>query len=355
MEQYLIKIVRHSANGSLRVYKVELDGFQVGKLESRSELNIPTCIGQHTLSFIWMGKTEKTIQINIQEGQYLTIINSKLNMWSGKIELELVNNYQEKSEPIIQKSENTYTVAVQSSKRKKHIVPMVVIIIAFIWVVFIVAIVNSSSNNNTTPDITYMETFDDIETVEIPDITGLEYDAAITQLEKIDIDVTVKYTYNSLRTYCNNAKEIVVNQSLQGKVEKGNHMILVVSKPAIIIDGIILEINSVGGVDTRINYINNSDKQIAYVYFEVKYYDRMGYPSYCSIKKTFEANLKCTGPINAQESKTGYWDAVVYNSATAAVQPQTIKVIFTDGTSQIITNKGVYWHTESYYGGELHN
>ena len=31
MEQYFIKISRPSANGPLRVYKVELDGFQVGK------------------------------------------------------------------------------------------------------------------------------------------------------------------------------------------------------------------------------------------------------------------------------------------------------------------------------------
>ena len=122
MEQYSIKIVRPSASGPLRVYKVELDGFQVGKLGSRSELNIPTSVGNHTLSFIWMGKVEKTIQINIPEGQYMTLINSKLNNWSGKIELEMGNLSQATATSTAKsfdKNNNSAVVNQTNLKKKK--------------------------------------------------------------------------------------------------------------------------------------------------------------------------------------------------------------------------------------------
>ncbi len=195
-----------------------------------------------------------------------------------------------------------------------------------------------------------------IDTIEIPDVVGMDYETAKEKLKNIDVEITVDYTYsNTLKTNCNTPQDIVVTQSLQGKVEKGNKMIIVVAKPAISIDQINLDINYVGGIDTTIDFTNNSDKQIAYIYFNVKYYDRMGYSASCSIKNSSNARLKLTGPVDANQNDDGYWEAVIYNSSVAAVLPQTIEIIFTDGTSQTIQNNGVYWHTSSYYGGDLHN
>ena len=312
------------------------------------------------MSFIWMGKVEKTIQINIQEGQFVTLINSKLNIWSGKIELELANNAQATSNfSVFAQNHTSY-----SDKKRTTPAMIAILIVVFICIVFIVAIVNDSSDDIIPSDNLETTVFDEGEitsanditdAIDIPNVVGMDYDAAMAQLETVDVEVTVKYTYDNLRTNCKTPKDTVVNQSLLGKVEKGNQMILVVAKPAISINNITLDINYVGGVDTTIKYSNNSDKQIAYIYFDVKYYDRMGYPAYCSIKREPNAVLKLTGPVNSNENKEGYWEAVIYNSAAAAIQPQTIEVIFTDGTSQTITNTGLYWHTGDYYGGELHN
>lgn len=121
------------------------------------------------------------------------------------------------------------------------------------------------------------------------------------------------------------------------------------------IDRINIDINSVGGVETNITYTNHTDKQIAYIYFTIKYYDRMGYAAYCSIKDTAVQRLKVTGPIEAGKTDTSYWDPIIYNSATAVSQPQKIEIIFTDGTKQSFTCTGKYWYTGSYYGGELHD
>ncbi len=174
--------------------------------------------------------------------------------------------------------------------------------------------------------------------------------------ENIDVEIAVNYTYsNTLKTNCNAPQDIVVVQSLQGKVEKGNKMIIVVAKPAISINQINLDTNYVGGIDTTIDFTNNSDKQIAYIYFNVKYYDRMGYSASCSIKHSPNARLKLTGPVDAHQTDDGYWEAVVYNSSIAAILPKTIEIIFADGTSQTIQNNGVYWYSSSYYGGDLHN
>ena len=121
------------------------------------------------------------------------------------------------------------------------------------------------------------------------------------------------------------------------------------------IDQINIDINSVGGVEPEITYTNHTNKQIAYIYFTIKYYDRMGNPAYCSIRSEHTRRLKVTGPINAGETDTSYWDPVIYNSSTAVSQPQKIEIVYTDGTEQTIICTGRYWYTGSFYGGELHN
>ena len=120
------------------------------------------------------------------------------------------------------------------------------------------------------------------------------------------------------------------------------------------IDQINIDINTVGGVEPDITYTNHTNKQIAYIYFTIKYYDRMGYAAYCKYDNSPIQRLKVTGPINAGETDTSYWDPVMYNSSTAVSQPQKIEIVYTDGTEQTIICTGRYWYTGSFYGGELH-
>lgn len=121
------------------------------------------------------------------------------------------------------------------------------------------------------------------------------------------------------------------------------------------IEGLDFDINSVGGVEVDIEFKNRSNKQIAYVYFTLKFYDRMGNAAYCEIQHTHTQRLQYTGPINAGSRKTGYWDPLIYNFSTAAVKPLTIEIEYTDGTKITITSDGRYWYSGDFYGGSLKN
>jgi len=121
------------------------------------------------------------------------------------------------------------------------------------------------------------------------------------------------------------------------------------------IEQIDWDINSADGVEPEITYTNHSGKQIAYLYFTLKFYDRMGNPAYCSIRDTHTRRLKVTGPIDSGIKDTSYWDPTIYNNSTAAIKPLKIEIEFTDGTEQTIICTGRFWYTKSYYGGELHD
>ena len=190
--------------------------------------------------------------------------------------------------------------------------------------------------------------------VVIPSVVGWELEEAKTELENNGLNVNVQYTYDNLESDCKYTTDSIIGQSLFGVVEKANTVNLIVAKAAITITQIDWDINSSNGVEPEITYTNNSTKQIAYIYFNIRFYDRMGYPAYCSIKDTDERRLKVTGPINAGVTDTAYWDPIIYNSSVGAIQPRSIEVVFADGTKQIITNTGRYWYSSSYYGGDLH-
>lgn len=119
------------------------------------------------------------------------------------------------------------------------------------------------------------------------------------------------------------------------------------------INQINFDINSAGGVEVDIEFTNQSQKQISYVFFTLKFYDRMGGPAYCEIRDTDTRRLRYTGPVNARTTETGYWDPIIYCSSTAAIKPLTIEIEYTDGTKQTINSTGRYWYSSSYYGGDL--
>lgn len=190
----------------------------------------------------------------------------------------------------------------------------------------------------------------------ISDVVGLEIEKVA---DKIDVDYQIVYAYEDLQEIDPIAADqysIVTAQNIQGLIlpEDAENLQLEVSKPAIKITSLNFDLNYVGGVDTNISIKNISDKQIAYVTFQVKYYDRMGYAAPCEIKGTSTMNLIHTGPINAGKTVNMYWDASIYNGSCAAIEPLSVKVEFTDGTVQTIDFDGRYWYSNDFYGGALH-
>ena len=188
--------------------------------------------------------------------------------------------------------------------------------------------------------------------IKIPDITG--WGESYIESKFAGLDYTVEFVYDDMETDLRHPISTVIAQSKKGVVSQSDsHVVLTVLKPAITIQNIYFEINSAGGVEPDIKFTNNTNKQIAYVYFTVKFYDRMGSPAYCSIKNTTVQRLDFTGPLNAGVTKYPSWNPVIYNSTVGAIKPLKIEVVFTDGSRQTITNTTAFWSSGAYYGGEL--
>lgn len=189
----------------------------------------------------------------------------------------------------------------------------------------------------------------------IPNTIGKSVGDAISTLESLGCNVVTKYSYPTMcYTYEYTNDDTVDEQSFYGRTEESNKTItLTLNKISVLISSLDFDINRVGGVDTSISFKNYSDKTIKYITFNVSYFDTVGEKAYCSIKHKNNMNLKYTGPLNAGESYTCYWDAAIYNNTVGAVMPEYIDVEFTDGTKQRINCDEWYYYSNNYYGGDL--
>lgn len=162
MEQYSIKIIRPSGVGPAKVYQVEMDGLQVGALKSKSEVIFATNAGSHTISFLWMGKVEKSVQITIPDGQYVTLIHSKINTWTGKLEVEMGNvtqpiqNTGSYQSNVDYKSANNVKIAGfnQQEKRKKKHGILLAVVACFFWIIVFTVLLASCDSETVDTTIT---------------------------------------------------------------------------------------------------------------------------------------------------------------------------------------------------------
>ena len=212
---------------------------------------------------------------------------------------------------------------------------------------------NDNNQNNQTED-------DKKQTiVKIPDIWGLPLDEAEQKLKNAHVQYELVYNEAVL-----NYDDIAPRPSVLGIGEyhwneeenfnyiyEGEKITVTVNAPAIYITSVAHDINSVGGVNISIDVVNNSEKVIKYIKFNnVEFYNTVGDPAYCSIKNSYKRTLTFTGPLNAGESESIYWEAVMYNNKTSALVFRTITVDFMDGTSQTI-KYDAYWWDSRYVGG----
>jgi uncharacterized repeat protein (TIGR02543 family) len=104
--------------------------------------------------------------------------------------------------------------------------------------------------------------------------------------------------------------------------------------PLIYVNRFDLRMNSVGGVDNYITYINNSDKTIKYIVFNITPYNAVNDKISCSIARRSSFRLQDVGPIKKNQKGGGYWEAVWYNSTTKFAKMTSIEIEYTDGTKK---------------------
>lgn len=194
----------------------------------------------------------------------------------------------------------------------------------------------------------------------IPDIMGLSQKSAESKLKSAGVNYTIMDSDNAYLAY----DDVSPGKTVDGYggyhwneeedycyIYEGEVLEVYISQPAIYITNVSHDINSVGGVDVYIDFVNNSDKTIKYVKFnDVEFYNTVADPAYCEIKKSYKRTLNFTGPLYAGDEKYATWEAVIYNNKTSALVFRTITVDFTDGTSQTI-NYDAYWYDNRYIGG----
>ena len=133
-----------------------------------------------------------------------------------------------------------------------------------------------------------------------------------------------------------------------GKTYKASCSIKIVSQQPITITALDWDINSVGGVEPIITIRNNTNKDIKYIEMTSVYKNRYGDPAYCEIWNTNKKTLLIDDGVDAKETATFYWDAVLYNNSVHRIDITTIKITFVD--NKVITIKyNKSWHDKYYY------
>lgn len=177
----------------------------------------------------------------------------------------------------------------------------------------------------------------------VPDLTGKSESKAKKILDKKGVKYNVEYCYYNIKSKPISSKGTVYDQSKKGKINKRKAITLTVNKPAITISGMTIDFNDFDGVNTKISFINESNKAIASIDFCVAYYNRVG-------QKVDEASLNYVGPLYEYGEETASWEAAFYNRATAAEKPKYADIKFMDGRKQRIVFSGIFWHTSEYVG-----
>ena len=109
----------------------------------------------------------------------------------------------------------------------------------------------------------------------------------------------------------------------------------------------ITDINSVGGVNIGVTYINTSDKIIKYIYLDLLPYNRVFDPLPSEIK-----TITATNFVLPSKDVYSRWKNVWYNSTLIDFDIVKIKVVFIDDSEVVIEDKAIikevqFTHEES--------
>ncbi|MEK6658107.1 MAG: hypothetical protein AABY36_00330, partial [Campylobacterota bacterium] len=94
--------------------------------------------------------------------------------------------------------------------------------------------------------------------------------------------------------------------------------------------------NSAGGVDTYINFVNISNKNIKYVDVGFIPFNGVNEKVSSSIGNQSLKLLRFTGPLEQDKHSRAYWKNVWYNNSIKCSHIVSVKVIYMDDSNQII-------------------
>lgn len=103
----------------------------------------------------------------------------------------------------------------------------------------------------------------------------------------------------------------------------------------------MVTVNSAGGANVWLSYVNNSPKSIKYVWFSVTFYNNVDDLVLCEIQNTSTRTLKETGPIIVGGKGGGEWEAAIYNNSTEYIKIKSIKIQYMDNT--IVTMPSTFY------------
>lgn len=95
--------------------------------------------------------------------------------------------------------------------------------------------------------------------------------------------------------------------------------------------------NSVGGLDTTIDFYNNSSKSIKYIKVNVSAMNRVNDTVSCDIQRKSSFNLLYTGPLAANSYDRALWEAYMYNYSADHARINSITITYMDGTTKTLS------------------
>lgn len=135
--QLLITRASH-LSGSAKTYSVEIDGIFIGKLKNGGSISTHVSQGQHSISFVSFGRTEKSISIFIDQDCPATNIFADLNKW-GKIVLTLDGPHP---------SDGGAPYSGPQSKKRKHpALKVVAIVFCALIVIGVISFIGTDSSS----------------------------------------------------------------------------------------------------------------------------------------------------------------------------------------------------------------
>ena len=119
-----------------------------------------------------------------------------------------------------------------------------------------------------------------------------------------------------------------------------------------------IDMDSVGGVEPVFFIVNNSNKTVKYINFNVTFYNAVGDKVFNEIGNYGNAKLRITGPLKPWHGEMYCWDPVFYNYSVEKIYVKQATITYMDGTQKTVSVKKAFNYSdkkfdERYYGVNL--
>jgi len=153
-----------------------------------------------------------------------------------------------------------------------------------------------------------------------------------------------KYSYEQVKIENEELKE--KNEDLQKQVDHLEYMAEIMSTPTPTtappvdatkaikdIEITIYGPNTAGGIDMYISAFNSSQKTIKYAILVVTPYNAVGDEVQCEISRESTIKLRITGPEEPEDTFSGMWETVWYNSTITTCALEKVTLEYMDGST----------------------